>query len=352
MRPPATRLRRSMPGAKSVTMSELTYPYSSPPGPGEVIEVAQGVLWARLALPFRLNHVNIYFIRDNEGWLVLDTGIATEQSRAEWEALLGGPLKNERLTRLIVTHSHPDHIGLAGWLARRFGMEILTSQTTWLTCLYASLSPGALNTPPYREIYRRHGLDEATTDIVVNQGHRYLTMVAELPPTFRRIVAGDVVDIGRRSFEVMTGDGHAAEQVMLYCQSDGLFFAADQVLAKISPNVSTWAVDPDGNPLGHYLTSLRSLRATVREDVLVLPGHQLPFHGLHRAMRGPGGASRRKVLYHRAGLCKRAAHGRRPRTLCFSARARSAPTWLRIFRGPRPCQLSGRTGQATSHQGR
>ena len=106
-------------------------------------------------------------------------------------------------------------------------------------------------------------------------------MVKPLPPTFLRVVAGDVLKIGGRNFRVLTGDGHAPEQIMLWCEDDGVFLAADQVLAKITPNVSVWAVDPDGDPLGLYLRSLRTLRATVPADVLVLPGHQLPFRGLH-----------------------------------------------------------------------
>jgi glyoxylase-like metal-dependent hydrolase (beta-lactamase superfamily II) len=106
-------------------------------------------------------------------------------------------------------------------------------------------------------------------------------MVSPLPPTFRRIVAGDVLKIGGREFEVMTGDGHAPEQVMLWCAAEEIFLAADQVLAKITPNVSVWAVDPQGDPLGLYLRSLKSLKARLPEDAFVLPGHQLPFRGLH-----------------------------------------------------------------------
>jgi glyoxylase-like metal-dependent hydrolase (beta-lactamase superfamily II) len=143
------------------------------------------------------------------------------------------------------------------------------------------LSPGALDAQPYRDFYLRHGLDPETTAMVATQGHGYLKMVDGLPPTFTRIVDGDALTIGQRQFLVLTGDGHAPEQIMLYCAEHRLFFAADQVLAKITPNVSVWAVDPEGNPLGLYLRSLRRLKASLPNDVLVLPGHQLPFYGLH-----------------------------------------------------------------------
>ncbi len=259
----------------------LVFPFPVAPEPGKVIEVAPGILWARMPLPFRLNHVNVYLIDDGDGWAVLDTGIGDDATRAAWEALLAGPLRGARLTRLIVTHFHPDHIGLAGWLSQRFDLPLLTSQTAYLGCLNVSLSPGALDAKPYREFYLRHGLDAETTAVVTTRGHEYLKMVTGLPPTFRRLVAEDTLKLGKRIFSVHTGDGHAPEQVMLCRKEEKLFFSADQVLAKISPNVSVWAVEPEGDPLGLYLRSLTTLRTTIVADSLVLPGHQLPFYGLH-----------------------------------------------------------------------
>jgi len=260
----------------------LAFPMPEPPAPGEVIEAAPGILWARIPLPFRLDHINVYLLEDGAGWALLDTGIDNAATRAIWHALAAGPLAGRPLTRLIVTHFHPDHIGLAGWLCERYGLPLLTSQTSYLACANISLSPGALDAKPYRDFYLRHGLDAATTQRVATQGHGYLKMVSGLPPTFQRLVAGDTLAIGGRSFDVLTGNGHAPEQVMLYCAADNIFLAADQVLAKITPNISVWAVDPDGDPLGLYLRSLQELRQEIPSDALVLPGHQLPFHGLHR----------------------------------------------------------------------
>jgi glyoxylase-like metal-dependent hydrolase (beta-lactamase superfamily II) len=266
---------------KELDSGSLDYPFPAPPVPGDVVEVAAGILWARIPLPFRLNHVNVYVLEDGDGWAVLDTGIGNDATRAAWDALIAGPLAGRRLTRLLVTHFHPDHIGLAGWLCERFELSLLTSQTTYLSCLNISLSPGALDAKPYRDFYLRNGLDPATTARVTTQGHGYLRMVTGLPPTFERLVAGDSLSIGGRTFSVLSGDGHAPEQLMLYCANEKLLLAADQVLAKISPNVSVWAVDPHGDPLGLYLRSLTSLKCSLPTDTLVLPGHQLPFHGLH-----------------------------------------------------------------------
>ena len=261
--------------------SALSFPRSEPPAFGELVEIADGILWTRIPLPFRLDHVNVYLIEDQGGWAILDTGVDNGPSRQVWESLFGKLLHGRSLTKVIVTHFHPDHIGLAGWLCKRFNLPLYTSQTTYLGCLNISLQPGALEAPVYREFYLRHGLDPKVADLVRTQGHAYLRLVTQLPPTFTRIVGGDTLTIGGRDFLLMSGDGHAPEQIMLLAKEDGLFLAADQVLAKISPNVSVWAVDPLGDPLGLYLRSLRSLKDQVAPDVLVLPGHQLAFYGLH-----------------------------------------------------------------------
>ncbi|MBV9076522.1 MAG: MBL fold metallo-hydrolase, partial [Methylobacteriaceae bacterium] len=115
-------------------------------------------------------------------------------------------------------------------------------------------------------------------------GHQYLRMVSGLPKTFRRLIAGERLRIGGRDFEVLTGGGHAPEQILLYETSAGLLLSADQVLARISPNVSVFPRDPEGDPLGIFLRSLRALKERLPADVLVLPGHDLPFRGLHERL--------------------------------------------------------------------
>jgi glyoxylase-like metal-dependent hydrolase (beta-lactamase superfamily II) len=261
--------------------SRLRFPFAAPPGPGEAIEVAPGVLWARLPLPFALDHINIFFIDDGDGWAVVDAGISDEAARAAWGALLAGPLAGRRLTRLIVTHSHPDHIGLAGWLVERFGIPMQTSLSAYFDCLSISLEPGRLEAAVYREFYSSNGLDPATVRSLTTLGHAYLRMISPLPSTYRRLFAGDSLKIGGRTFAVLSGEGHAPEQIMLHLPEEKLLFAGDQVLAHISPNVSVQAMDPFGDPLGLYLRSLARLEAAVPPDVLTLAGHQLPFFGLH-----------------------------------------------------------------------
>src|ERR1700716_3379569 len=258
----------------------LTFPYPVPPEPGSVIEIAPGILWLRLALPYRLDHVNVYLIEDGAGWAVLDTGLDDAATRAAWETLLNGTLHGRPLTRILVTHYHPDHIGLAGWLCERFGLSLSMSQSEYLVSLAIHLDPGALNAEPYRRLYRSPGLDADTTEKLLTNGHRYLRMISGLPRTFRRLIAGERLRLGARTFEGLSGGAHAPEQVMLFCRAENMLICADQVLARISPNISVQAMDPEGDPLGIYLRSLASPKRDLPEGVLVLPGHNLPFVGL------------------------------------------------------------------------
>jgi len=261
--------------------ASLIYPFAQPPGLGEATEVAPGVLWIRLKLPFQLNHINIYMVEDDGGWMVLDTGLDTDDCRAGWDAVLAGPLKGQRLSRMLATHFHPDHVGLAGWLHERFGLPLSMPRTEYLFSVTARMGSGDMTGEAHRAFYHRHGLSRENTDAVLGRGHHYLRLTTGVPPSYTRIKHGDAQAIGGRDFQVLTGGGHALEQAMLYRPADRLFFAADQVIARISPNVGVHPVEPDEDPLALYLQSLKDLRATVADDVLVLPGHGLPFLGLH-----------------------------------------------------------------------
>ena len=266
---------------KAAPKSALTFPFAEPPPPEELIEVAPGVLWFRLTLPFALNHVNLYLVEDGAGWALIDTGLGNRSTLKVWEDLLSGPLKPYPISRIVVTHFHPDHVGAVGWLVKRLEVPIHMSASEYLQALVTHLSPGSMEAPHYRAFYLEHGLDAETVENVVTKGHEYLRLVSGLPPTYRRLIAGDTVRIGARTFEVLTGGGHSPEQAMLLSREDRIFLAADQVLVQITPNVSVSAVDPTGDPLGIYIRSLRALKEGVPSDVLVLPGHQLPFRGLH-----------------------------------------------------------------------
>jgi glyoxylase-like metal-dependent hydrolase (beta-lactamase superfamily II) len=287
----------------------LAFPHPHPPAPGAVTPIAPGILWFRLPLPYRLDHVNIYLIEGDGGWTVLDTGLGTDACRAAWEALLAGPLAGQRLTAMIVTHFHPDHVGLAGWLAQRFDLPLTMPRPEYLYSLALQYAPGDLGNEMHRPFYRRHGLSPEITELVLSRGHEYLHRTTGVPTTYHRIQHGDTLPVGSRRFRVLTGGGHALEQAMLYRPEEKLFFAADQVIARISPNVSVHAMEPDLDALGIYPRSLRALRGSVADDVLVLPGHGLPFLGLHTRID--------ELIAHHAERCGAIAKacGARPLTV-------------------------------------
>lgn len=259
----------------------LRFPYDEMPAFGDVVEIAEGILWTRLPLPYLLDHVNIYFIRDGEGWAIIDTGIRTDEAIAALEAVLAGPLGGAPITRVIVTHAHPDHVGLAGWLCEKFDAPLLTSYSSYMGVRVISSGRSDEDTRYSFRFYRSHGMSEELASLVAIRGNEYLKHVYPMPLQFLRLLMADVLEIGGRTFRVMTGDGHSQEQVMLYCEEEKLFFAADQVIERISPNISVFEGDPNGDPLGHFLRSLRLIRQEIPDDVLVLSGHRRPFYGLH-----------------------------------------------------------------------
>ena len=286
-------------------------------------------------------------------WRSSTQGIDNAQSRAAWEALLAGPLRGRRLTRVIATHFHPDHVGLAGWLCERFGLQLAMSETEYLIALNIRLDPQGLRSEPYRGFYRSHGLTEESTELLLGNGLQYLRMVFSPPRTFLRLIAEEKLTIGGREFEVMTGAGHSPEQVMLYSKADNLILIGDQVLAKISPNVSVEAMDPDGDPLGAYLRSLEKLKAALPEDVLVLPGHNLPFVGLRTRADELIAHHEARCIGHSRSLQAGAADGRRTRAGHFRAQDRGpAPARLRLQRGARACEHPHPRRAAARREGR
>lgn len=259
------------------TRPALAHPFAAPPAPGEAVTIAPGILWARFPLPFRLDHVNVYLVAEGAGWAAIDTGIALDDTRAAWEALLAGPLAGRSLTRVIATHFHPDHMGLAGWLTERFGVPLHMPRTEYLLSLAIQNSAIAAN----RQFYEERGFKRDTSERVRGEGMSYLKLTSGLPTQNHRLIAGEALHIGEHRLDILVGGGHAPEQAMLFCREANLFFAADQVMTKISPNISVQAMEPEADPLGEYLASLAALRRAIPENALVLPGHHLPFTGLH-----------------------------------------------------------------------
>ena len=265
--------------------SEIRLLAEAPPKPGEWLEIAPGVFWSRVALPFRLNHVNVYLIDDGDSWSVIDTGIANTHAEETWTRLLGGRMAGRPVSKILITHHHPDHVGLASWLADKLDAEVVMSGTEYLLGLTYWLDSDAMKANHYRAFYRTRGLDAEIAESILDRSARYQSLTSPLPFSFRRVMHGDTLRLGSRVLQVMTGGGHAPEQVMLYCPDARILFAADQIMLGITPNVSVSPRNPNGDVLGIFLSSLERLAAEIDDDVLILPGHHLPFTGLRSRVR-------------------------------------------------------------------
>lgn len=249
------------------------------PAHGEPVRVAEGIFWLRVQLPFALNHVNLWLCDDGDGWTVIDTGYGDAPTRTAWEQVLDGLLAGRPVHRLLATHFHPDHLGLAGWLVERTGAGLWMSRTEWLTGRMLALDASEGHVAETERFYRRAGLPEAIVARQRGRGNAYRRGVSEPPTRYRRLVAGDEVTMAGSMWRVLIGEGHAPEQVTLYSAERRLLIAADQILPRISPVIGVWASQPEADPLGDFVRSLRQYRA-LAEDSLVLPSHGEPFHGL------------------------------------------------------------------------
>ena len=256
------------------------YPWAEPPEGGASIEVAPGIRWIRMPLPFALNHINLWLLEDEGGVTVVDTGVGLPPTRELWERLFAGELAGRPIVRVLVTHFHPDHIGNADWLARRFGVELWCPQAEWLMAQLAWQGMGGNDSDKRMNYYRRHGVAGDQIEAFRERGNHYRQLVPSVHPQFRAVREGDTVTIGGRRWHAFTVLGHAPEHACLHCPEAGVLISGDQVLPKITTNVSVWPDQPHANPLRLYLDSLKRFRP-LPADTLVLPSHGLPFRGLH-----------------------------------------------------------------------
>lgn len=262
---------------------QLHYPLGETlPTPGAAVAVAPGVHWARLGLPFALDHINVWLLRDcvdgREGWTVIDCGIDDAASRGSWERLFVDTLEGLPVLRVVVTHMHPDHVGLADWLTRRWQCRLWMSATDWAAAVLAS--SGSDDGGAGERLASTNGItDERLLAQARRHGGHYGELVPKVPGQFRRLVDAQVLEIGGRRWQCVAGQGHAPEHISLYCAALGVMVSGDMVLPRISTNVSVTEHEPEGDPLALYLQSLDRLRP-LPDDTLVLPSHGRPFQGL------------------------------------------------------------------------
>jgi glyoxylase-like metal-dependent hydrolase (beta-lactamase superfamily II) len=269
------------PALKTTARETLEFPIAEPPAPGTTVEVAPGIRWLRMPLPFALDHINLWLLEDDGGWTIVDTGFGRgDETRNLWLKVFEATLGGRPVRRVIVTHFHPDHMGLAGWLCERFGVELWMAQAEWLTAQLVRQGWAGGDVEKRVEHYRHNGFEDEKLHAFRARGNPYAQNVSPVPVTYRRIMEGDAIEINGHPWQVIVGQGHAPEHVCLYSRELDVLISGDQVLPKITTNVSVWPDQPDGNPLKLYLDSLAYFRP-LPDSALVLPSHGLPFHGLH-----------------------------------------------------------------------
>jgi len=258
-----------------------SYPFEAPPKQGQAVEVAPGILWMRKPLPPPLSHINTWAIADGAGWTAVDTGMQSSETAAGWSEAIAGALKHRPIERVFGTHMHPDHIGMAGWLTRRFECRLWMTRLEYLTCRVLVADTGREAPAEGVEFYRRAGWDDEAIDQYRARFGGFGKAVYQLPDSYRRIVDGERIAIGEHEWTVVVGSGHSPEHASLYCPALRVLISGDQVLPRISSNVSVFPTEPDADPLADWFDSLVHFERTVPDDVLVLPSHNEPFTGLH-----------------------------------------------------------------------
>lgn len=274
--------------------ARLHYPLGSAlPDAESVIDVADGLRWVRMGLPFALNHINLWLLRDavdgTEGWTVVDCGVDRAESRTQWEWIFDHALDGLPIVRVIVTHMHPDHIGLAHWLCQRWTTpqhtcRLWMSATDHLAARTLSQQAPMDGRQGMADFFASHGLrDEAQLQAIRGRANYYPNLVPAVPQQYRRLQGGDSVSIGQRTWRCIVGYGHAPEHIALFHTERHWLISGDMVLPRISTNVSVYESEPEGDPLRLFLKSLHAFD-DLPADTLVLPSHGQPFVGLHERL--------------------------------------------------------------------
>lgn len=257
----------------------LTFPHPRPPGIGAIEPVAPGVYWLRLPLPFALDHINVWLLRDGAGWTLVDCGLGDPATSTIWREYAAVWLENLPLHRILVTHCHPDHVGQAQHLAEAHGAPIWITQGEYLSAHAMRDESAGFGVSPLLAFFARHGMAEQEIEGLRKRGNRYRLGVPEVPRQYHRLVDGEELSIDGRVWRVIVGLGHSPEHVSLHCEELAVLISGDMLLPKITTNVSVWPTEPEADPLGRFLRSIERF-AGLAPQTLVLPSHGLPFRGI------------------------------------------------------------------------
>lgn len=262
---------------------QLTYPPIDSPsiGKGLATRIAEGVFWLRMPMGSKIDAINVWALVDGDGWTIVDTGLRSMETAAAWRQAFASTLERRPVRRIIITHLHPDHSGMAGWLAQKQPARLWMTRLEYLTLRVLADYTGQEAPHEAISFYKRVGWDDAALDYYRTRFGDFGKMLYPLPDSFQALEHGQRLKIGDHEWTVVVGKGHSPEHAMLHCPEKRLLISGDQVLPTISSNVSVQPLEPEADPLTDWLESLKAIRHTVPDDVLVLPAHGRPFYGLH-----------------------------------------------------------------------
>ena len=284
-RQPKTAPDESLTATRDTSSPLLKFIRETAPDVGSATEVADGVFWLRFPLPMSgLNHINLWAIKDGDEWVVVDTGIGNKVSKDIWTAHFNTLMGGRPVNRVIVTHLHPDHSGLAGWITRKFEAPLLMTRGEYFLCRLMAADTGQVAPREGLRFYKKAGYTEDQLELYKMRFGGFGKAITPMPHSYDRIEEGTVITIGGREWHVIIGSGHSPEHACLWCPELSIVLSGDQILPNISSNVSVWPTEPEGNPLGNWIASCKKLRERLPEETLVCPAHGIPFRGAHRRL--------------------------------------------------------------------
>ena len=257
----------------------LEYPALDLPDGTNATRIAPELLWVRHRVPGSLNHINVWLFDEGDSWTLVDTGMNLPETRTAWEALFPTVLRGRPVRRLIITHNHPDHFGLAQWFVDRQGAEV------WMTRAEHAIIDGFMHSAPEPSearrdrICRMFGMERDAESERLAAGLGFRSVISGVPAPRHFPTDGEVIEIAGHRWRAIVHGGHADEQLMLHDAARDLFIPGDQVLPRISSNIGIFPNRAPPDPLADYLDSLACL-ARLPGDPLVLPSHGRVFRGL------------------------------------------------------------------------
>ena len=319
----------------AIEKNQIQYAVEAAPDPGATVPVAAGVHWLRMPLPFALSHINLWLLESAGSWDIVDTGVNTDVSHDVWQSVFSGLIKDAPIERVFVTHMHPDHAGCAGWLCEELDADLWMSREEYLFCRILTADTGRETPRAGIDFYHAAGFPAEAMDRYQELFGMFGRFVSPLPDSYTRLQDGDNISIGGQEWTVIIGRGHSPEHACLFSAANNALISGDQLLPKISSNVSVFPTEPAANPLADWIASLGYLKDRVPEDVLVLPSHGKPFYGAHSRLD-------QLIDEHRSGLAELEEHCREPR--------RAVDTFTALFKAEiRASNLIMATGEAIAH---